>query len=100
RGAAGAGQARQRRRHDRRRVPRAPVSSGTLRVCGTPIGNLGDVSARLREALAAADVIACEDTRRTRALLSALGIPAPRLERLDANTEDRASARVLDHLGT
>jgi 16S rRNA (cytidine1402-2'-O)-methyltransferase len=74
------------------------VSSGTLRVCGTPIGNLGDVSARLREALSAADVIACEDTRRTRALLSALAIPAPRLERLDANTEDRESARVLEHL--
>ena len=45
-------------------------------------------------------MIACEDTRRTRALLSALEIPAPRLERLDANTEDRAGARVLDHLRT
>jgi 16S rRNA (cytidine1402-2'-O)-methyltransferase len=74
------------------------VSAGTLRLCGTPIGNLGDVSTRLREALAAADIIACEDTRRTRALLSALGIPAPRLERLDANTEERAGARVLEHL--
>jgi 16S rRNA (cytidine1402-2'-O)-methyltransferase len=74
------------------------VSAGTLRICGTPIGNLGDVSARLREALSTADVIACEDTRRTRALLSALEIAAPRLERLDANTEDRASRRVLEQL--
>jgi 16S rRNA (cytidine1402-2'-O)-methyltransferase len=74
------------------------VNTGGLRVCGTPIGNLGDVSTRLREALASATVIACEDTRRTRALLSALGIPAPRLERLDANTEDRATVRLLNHL--
>src|SRR4029079_10897922 len=65
---------------------------------GTPIGNLGDASPRLREALAGVAVIACEDTRRTRALLSAFGIPAPRLERLDANTEDRATERVLEHL--
>jgi 16S rRNA (cytidine1402-2'-O)-methyltransferase len=74
------------------------VSDGVLRVCGTPIGNLGDASPRLREALAAATVIACEDTRRTRALLSAFGIRTPRLERLDANTEDRATERVLEHL--
>jgi 16S rRNA (cytidine1402-2'-O)-methyltransferase len=74
------------------------VSHGVLRVCGTPIGNLGDASPRLREALAGVAVIACEDTRRTRALLSAFGIPAPRLERLDANTEDRATERVLEHL--
>ncbi len=74
------------------------MSLGVLRVCGTPIGNLGDASPRLREALAAAAVIACEDTRRTRALLSAFGIPAPRLERLDANTEERATERVLEHL--
>jgi 16S rRNA (cytidine1402-2'-O)-methyltransferase len=74
------------------------VSAGTLRICGTPIGNLGDVSTRLREALATANVIACEDTRRTRVLLSALEIPAPRLERLDANTEDRATGRLLEQL--
>lgn len=51
----------------------------TLYVCATPIGNLGDVSQRLRDVLAGVDVIACEDTRRTRALLSALAIPTPRL---------------------
>ena len=67
------------------------MTTGTLRICGTPIGNLGDVTQRLRETLADAAVIACEDTRRTRALLTALGIPAPKLERLDANTEERGA---------
>ena len=44
----------------------------------TPIGNLGDLSPRAREVLAEADMICCEDTRRTRALLSSAGIPARR----------------------
>ena len=43
---------------------------------GTPIGNLGDISPRAVEALRDADVIAAEDTRRTRPMLTALGIPA------------------------
>ncbi len=74
------------------------MTSGTLRICGTPIGNLGDVTQRLRDSLAGAAVIACEDTRRTRALLTALGIPAPRLERLDANTEEHGAARLVERL--
>ncbi len=52
--------------------------SGALVLVGTPIGNLGDLSPRAVEALATADTIACEDTRRTRALLSHLGLPAGR----------------------
>jgi 16S rRNA (cytidine1402-2'-O)-methyltransferase len=50
------------------------MSSGTLFVVATPIGNLGDLSARAREVLAQADVIAAEDTRRTGQLLSAIGV--------------------------
>jgi 16S rRNA (cytidine1402-2'-O)-methyltransferase len=74
------------------------MTPGILRICGTPIGNLGDVTQRLRDALSSAAVIACEDTRRTRALLTALSIPAPKLERLDANTEERGAARLVERL--
>ena len=47
---------------------------GTLHLVGTPIGNLGDITPRAVEVLRAVDRIYAEDTRRTRALLSALGI--------------------------
>jgi 16S rRNA (cytidine1402-2'-O)-methyltransferase len=60
-----------------------------LTVCPTPIGNLGDVTTRVLEALRSADLIACEDTRRTRALLSALGIAAPQLVVCDEHAEER-----------
>lgn len=49
-------------------------AAGALLVVGTPIGNLGDLSPRGLAALAGADVVACEDTRRTRALLGAIGV--------------------------
>jgi len=53
---------------------------GALVVCPTPIGNLDDITIRVRDALVSADYIACEDTRRTGSLLEKLGIrPAPPL---------------------
>ncbi|MEI6510312.1 MAG: 16S rRNA (cytidine(1402)-2'-O)-methyltransferase, partial [bacterium] len=52
-------------------------SNGKLTVCATPIGNLGDVSYRLLEALRDSDLILAEDTRRTRKLLAHYDIHVP-----------------------
>ena len=63
---------------------------------GTPIGNLGDLSPRAVEALAAADVIAAEDTRRTRPLLTAMGVPtAGRLVSFHGPNEAELAARLV-----
>ena len=62
--------------------------TGRLVLVATPIGNLGDLSARSIETLREADLIVCEDTRRTRALLSAMEIGAAgRLSALHAHNE-------------
>jgi len=53
------------------------AGAGSLMVVGTPIGNLGDLSPRAAEALRAADLVACEDTRRTATLLRHAGSAAP-----------------------
>jgi 16S rRNA (cytidine1402-2'-O)-methyltransferase len=50
------------------------VSTGRLIVCPTPIGNLEDVTLRVLAALREADIVACEDTRRTRVLLDRYGV--------------------------
>lgn len=70
----------------------------SLVVVATPIGNLGDLSPRAAEALRAADAIACEDTRRTRRLLSAAGIPAPELIVVNDHTEASAIRRISELL--
>lgn len=71
--------------------------AGRLRVVATPIGNLEDLSARARQALASADLVACEDTRRTGLLLHHLGIKKPLLSLHDHNERLRLP-RVLDAL--
>lgn len=65
-----------------------PVT-GRLDVVATPIGNLGDLTRRAHEALAAADLIAAEDTRRTGELLHALGIHGRLRSLHDYNESDR-----------
>lgn len=65
-----------------------------LYVVATPLGNLGDVSPRVREVLGAAPAIACEDTRRTWQLLSALGIPRPELFSYRQGNEEGVSRRI------
>lgn len=73
----------------------APGLEGGPRVwlVPTPVGNLGDITLRAVEVLRAADAVACEDTRRSGALLSHLGIHKP-LVRLDAHTMRRAPAAL------
>ena len=69
--------------------------AGILRLVGTPIGNLGDLSERAGRAIADADLIACEDTRRTRKLLAHLGAHGPRLVSFhDANERKRVPELV------
>jgi len=69
-----------------------------LSIVATPIGNLSDLSPRARLALEKADLVAAEDTRVTRKLFSALGIPSPRFQRYSAHTEKQATEQLLKGL--
>jgi len=74
-------------------------TEGFLMVVATPIGNLGDLSPRAREILASADWIYCEDTRRTRTLLSAHDIPsARRLVSLHEHNEAKRIERCCEEI--
>src|SRR5690242_10849131 len=65
---------------------------GKLTVCPTPIGNLEDVTPRVRDALVGADYVACEDTRRTGLLFDGIR-PAPRMI---SNHEGNESMRAKE----
>jgi 16S rRNA (cytidine1402-2'-O)-methyltransferase len=80
-------------------VTAAGHRDGALVLVATPIGNLGDLSPRSVQALTDADVIACEDTRRTRQLLAHAGVPAGhRLVTVNDHTEAAQTKAVLAHL--
>lgn len=70
------------------------VPAGTLYVVATPIGNLGDVTARARDTLGAVDVVAAEDTRHSGRLLSSLGLERPLLSLHEHNEAARADEIV------
>ena len=73
------------------------IEPGTLYVVATPIGNLGDLTRRAEHVLAGVDSILAEDTRRTRRLLSHLGISA-RLEAHHEHNEARSIPRLVERL--
>jgi 16S rRNA (cytidine1402-2'-O)-methyltransferase len=70
---------------------------GRLSVCATPIGNLGDVTLRVLDALREADLIAAEDTRITRRLLARYGIETP-LEPYHAHNLDRRTPALVERM--
>ena len=72
-------------------------STGTLFVVATPIGNLDDISPRACRVLESVDLIAAEDTRRTRGLLSKFGVKTPTISCHDHN-EARQTPRILERL--
>jgi 16S rRNA (cytidine1402-2'-O)-methyltransferase len=72
--------------------------SGVLYVVGTPIGNLEDVSARALRVLREVDVVACEDTRRTRQLLTHFDIHTPTVSYYEHNKLTRGP-QLLRQLG-
>jgi 16S rRNA (cytidine1402-2'-O)-methyltransferase len=67
----------------------------TLHIVATPIGNLGDITLRALEVLRSVDVIACEDTRHTRKLLTHYEIHAPVLA---YGHDESGASRVLERL--
>ncbi len=71
--------------------------TGILRVCGTPIGNLADTTPRVLDALRAASVVACEDSRRTGTLLAANAISVP-MVRVDEHREAAEVPRLVARL--
>lgn len=74
------------------------MSAGALVLVGTPIGNLGDLSPRAADVLAGADVVCCEDTRRTGKLLALAGIGRRPFVVLNEHSEEREVPRVVERI--
>lgn len=72
--------------------------TGKLILCGTPIGNLEDMSPRAERSLKEADVVACEDTRRTRKLLTHFGIRAKDLVVYHEGNERRQASGLFERI--
>lgn len=77
----------------------ATPAPGRLMIVATPIGNLEDFSPRALRTMAEADLLVCEDTRRTRGLLSSAGVPTPPVLTANEHTEAARVEAVLEHLG-
>ena len=73
------------------------MSDGRLVVCPTPIGNLEDVTLRVLSALREADVVACEDTRRTRVLLDRYGVSG-QLVSYHEHNERRRTVELVERM--
>lgn len=71
------------------------MARGKLVLCATPIGNLEDVTLRLLRVLGEAQVVACEDTRRTRKLLTHHGVQVARLVTYNEANERRRAPELL-----
>lgn len=76
----------------------ARATSGCLFVVSTPIGNLGDITRRAVEVLGAVSLVVAEDTRRTRALLSHLGIQSQQVRALNAHSSADAVSAIVERL--
>lgn len=81
-------------------APDPASGPGTLWLVGTPIGNLGDLTPRATEVLGRAELVCCEDTRRTGKLLRHAGIRANRLAVANDHTEYHRISDVLEVLGS
>jgi 16S rRNA (cytidine1402-2'-O)-methyltransferase len=79
-------------------VQGAPAGHGRLALCPTPIGNLQDITLRVLQVLAEADLIACEDTRHTRLLLQRHGVAARELVSLHEHNERARTGELLERV--